>query len=161
LAVELGAQAEDGFTPFELYFIDLMHHVSIQQVEEEEAPGGVKMTLNPAYSGDSVLRAYEGEWGVKQWTPLMLGRALADYKERIGGGARVVAVGPDFIELAQTRCEFGEPREGRFSGNLCAVCRSATLAVARSSSLGRECAAVGRCTIAQGCRVCDLTISFE
>ena len=161
MAGEPGAQAGSGYPTFAEYFIQLMHSTKVEEVSADEGPGGIRMTLVSWLGGEKILDLYERDWEVKEWTPLLLARALADLKPRVGGEASVVAVGSDFMELSQTRCEFGEPKQGEFRGNLCGVCRSAIMAVARGSGMVDEgSSAVTGCTIAQGCRACDLTISL-
>ena len=162
MTAEQRAQAESGYPTFSDYFLQLMHSTVVEEASPDDGTGGIRMSLTSAYGGGGVLGLYARDWGVKEWTPLLLARALADFKGRVGGEANVAAVGSDFIELRQTRCEFGEPLGGADGGNLCGVCRSAVVALARASGMVDEShPAVGRCTIALGCRACDLTIPLS
>ena len=96
-----------------------------------------------------------------KWTPLLLAGAISDFKRRAGGEAHLVAVTPEYIEMSQGKCEYGEPREGEYRGNMCDVCMSVTGAVAWASGIADpEVFHEFACTIAQGYKSCDFRIAL-
>jgi hypothetical protein len=145
---------------FESFFYDLMAHLDIEEVREGNFSSGVKLSLRQDYSGSRVLDDYAKRWGVEQWTPLLLARTIAEFKESIGGEATVAAVAPEYFEISQTKCEFGEPRSNPYSGNLCSVCREVALSVASASGLTVRDHDAGSPTIAHGYRYCTLRIAM-
>lgn len=146
---------------FEGFMLDVMRHLVI----EMEAPGangtGVALRLSPSYRGERMLEECAKRWDVKRWTPLLLARALADIKGRFGGSAGVVSIGPDFIEMAQTKCEFGEPRDSRYRGNLCGVCSAVLSSITGASGIvDPERSPEVATTIAQGSRACQFKLAL-
>ena len=149
-----GARASYDDLDFEHFFLDLTPHVRLQGT----GSGFPSIALSPSFDGSRLLERYATGWGVRRWTPLTLAQALVDFKGRIGGSARVVAVAPDLIEIAQTRCEFGEPRDNECRGNLCDLCRGVASSITRASGLaGPTQVPRSKGTMAQGYKFCDFS----
>ena len=146
-----------GDSAFGDYFTGLLRYLSI-----DDAGGSIEVCLSEGYQGGAILEEYARAHGVESWTPLALAKALACFKVRVGGEGRIVALGPDFIELSQTKCEFGEPRGNDYSGNLCGVCRAVTGSIARASGIvDAEGLPRFESTMARGARSCDFTIALS
>lgn len=116
-------------------------------------------SLMDGYPAWRLLDGFAKRRGVSAWTPLILAQALADFKSRVGGTTRVVSAGDDFIELSQTKCEFGEPKPGALRGNMCGVCNSVLHAAARFSGIADPRNPPRfRTTIAGGWKSCSYTV---
>ncbi len=83
--------------------------------------GKVLMSHSSESLGKYVLNLYARAWRVSTGTPRLLGKAMADLKNRIGGHARLVSVSDDKIALEVTGCEFGNERIKESRGSLCKV----------------------------------------
>lgn len=152
MTLEEPAEGSPAGAYFDGFILRLLSYLDVATDGEN-----LTFSLAPGFQGGAVLEDYLKKWRMERWTPLALANALADFKRRIGGEAKVVAVAPDSIELSQTKCEFGEPKEGPYRGNMCGVCASVYSEVARSSGLADGPAELGA-TIAKGWRACKITL---
>lgn len=145
-------------TDFQGHMLDVMRNL----VVKENSATALVFSLSDGYRGERVLNEYAEKWQVREWTPLLLARALADFKTGLGGSASVSAVGPGFIEISQSKCEFGEPKSNRYSGNLCDVCTSVISSVARASGIAdQDKPTETEAAIAQGLRNCRFLIPLH
>lgn len=138
--------------------LDVMRNLVIK----EDSAATLSFSLSDGYRGDKVLNEYGEKWQVGAWTPLLLARALVDFKTSLGGSARVSAVAPDFVEISQSKCEFGEPKNNRYRGNMCAVCQSLISSIAQASGIGNQDApAETDATMANGHKNCRFWIPLH
>ena len=154
------SQGEAGYSgwdyDFERYLTDLLRNLKI-----EGEGASITMSLSDGFPAGKVLEGFTERSEPGRWTPLLLAQALVDFKRRVGGDARIIATGGDFIELSLTKCEFGEPRDNEYRGNLCEVCRSVTGAVAWASGIADpEKLPIVSSTMADGAKACSFRIEL-
>lgn len=102
---------------FAIQLLTSLSDVLGSAIGEEDAEGFIDLVAHRM--GRDLSRELRSEGGGTSLDAQAVAEALVKLKSRIGGGFRIERVGPDRIELSNSRCPFGQHSRGRTP--LCAM----------------------------------------